>query len=32
MEYELYDDEQMIEAWALDPLQILITEEQEFEL
>ena len=29
-EQEWYNDEQMIEAWALDPLQILITEEEEY--
>lgn len=30
MEYELYDEYQLLEAWALDPLQILINEEEEF--
>lgn len=28
-EREWYNDEQMIEAWSLDPLQILISEEEE---
>lgn len=28
---EVYNDEQMLEAWALDPLQQMIAEEDEFE-
>ena len=31
-DYELYDEDQLLESWALDPLQILINEEQEYEL
>lgn len=28
-DYELYDEDQLLEAWSLDPLQILINEEEE---
>lgn len=30
-DYDLYDEDQLLEALALDPLQILLNEELEFE-
>lgn len=30
LDYEPYDDEQLFEAWSLDPLQILLAEEDEY--
>ena len=30
-DYELYDEDQLLELWALDPLQILIDKEGEYD-